>query len=97
MQNLNPWYAVLYRRANQWIRRKIIYRWHSPARQRLYDRKREIACQDVLTQEQKVELARINWKLGNGSYYHFTPEQRQLQVERTLAAIQQMRRDGRVD
>lgn len=76
--NLNPWYAVLWRRVVRRARR-LFYSFHSPMRRRLYDRKREISINEVLTDAQKDELAIINWKLGN--VYRLTPEQRKQRAE----------------
>lgn len=90
--NLNQWYAVAYRRLNQWARR-LFFGFDTPMRQRLYDQKREIACQETLTIAEKVELARLNWILGNGGAYRFTAKQRELQAEMARRVIEQMRRD----
>lgn len=92
--NLNPWYAVLWRRSIRSIRR-LLYSFDSPFRRRLYDQKREIAIKEVLTDAERKELARLNWKLGNGSVYRLTPMQREERAKLAQAIIANIRRKER--
>ncbi len=88
--NLNPWYRVLVRRVTRAVRRAF-FSFDTPTRRRLYAAKMAIAMNEELTDVQKVELARINHILGNGSVYRFTPEQRALQAKMAADVMQRLR------
>lgn len=73
--DLNPPWAVAYRRLNQWARRQF-FRLDTPIRRRLL---RRLSILSMLPSHDAgadlAELGRINWILGQGRIHRFTPAQ----------------------
>lgn len=92
--NLNPWYAVAYRRFGQWARRQY-FKVNKTARQKLYTEKMSISHTKP-AEAQQARLREINHTLGNGlSVYRFTPAQEQRQLELTEQIIAELKAEGK--
>lgn len=92
--NLNPWYAVAYRRIGQWLRRQY-FKLNKPARQKLIKEKMSISHTKP-TEVQRARLREINRILGNGlSVYRFTPAQEQRLDDLTEQIIAELKAEGK--
>lgn len=71
---------VSYRGLNQGFR-QLLLRVRKSEYRRLLNAKRRLAVKEFLTGDECLELGRLNWKLGSGPLYRYTPEERILQRE----------------
>ncbi len=94
--NLNPWWAVGYRRMNQWCRR-LCWKLRPKRYRELLAEQACVASPDILTDEARKRLGELLWILGMDTPYRFTPAQaeRQRQLTRTiLAEIRREKEEG---
>jgi hypothetical protein len=90
--NLNPWWAVSYRRINQWCRRGC---WKlRPRRYReLLAEQACVASPDILTGEARKRLGELLWILGRDTPYRFTPAQAERQRQLAREILAEIRRE----
>lgn len=90
--NLNPWWAVGYRRLNQRCRR--VYWKLRPQRYReLTAEQADLAYSEALTDEVCKRLGELLWILGMDTPYRFTPAQRERQRQLTREILVEIRRE----
>lgn len=90
--NLNPWWAVGYRRINQWCRRAC---WKlRPRRYReLLAEQVYVASPDILTDEARTRLGELLWILGMDTPYRFTLAQAERQRQWTREILAEIKRE----
>lgn len=73
--NLNPWYAVAYRRLNQWVRRRYMKMRPGLAGRLWAEGHAIIKANSTLSDADRAKLERSNWRRGYGRIYRTTEEQ----------------------
>lgn len=91
---INPPIIVLGRIINSLVRRAF-YAFDTPIRKKLYTDLMYAAVSDVLTPEQRAHLAHLLWRLGNGTLYYFTDEEKKRNSEMVLEIIAELKAEGR--
>jgi hypothetical protein len=80
--DLNSWWALLYRRTNQAVRRLWYRRINPQGDSRIWMEITRIATKDLkvpLTVEERNEMNRLHWRRGSGSVYRWTDPQAAVQ------------------
>jgi hypothetical protein len=73
--NLNPWWALGYRRLNQWFRRTIYWKLRPKRYQELIWEQARTAHPEEISQEARKRLGELLWILGDDVPYRYTKEQ----------------------
>lgn len=93
----NGWLRVTYRRANQWLRRKVYYYLRPKKYRSLLRAQAIIAYSPAPSQASLKALRDINWRIGSGSIYRFTKEELAQQVRWAGEIIDMILREEKGD
>jgi hypothetical protein len=73
--DLNPWWALAYRRVNQWFRRTLYWKLRPRRYQELIWEQSLLAHPEEISQQERKRLGELLWILGDDTPYRYTKEQ----------------------